>query len=191
MAKRKEKAGAIAKAAPKSNELRLHEKPGKTREQLFAQVAVEGTSGNAATIRLFVQPWMGELGLTESIHALRDELAMVKAGDMANVEGMLYGQARALEAVFHSCLNHAVANMGHYPDAMDRYMRLGLKAQSQCRTTLEALAEVKNPRAVAFVRQANIANGPQQVNNGRAEEAGSPPNELQEVIHGECMATGA
>jgi len=30
-------------------------------------------------------------------------------------------------------------------------------AQSQCRTTLEALAEIKNPRAVAFLKQANIA----------------------------------
>jgi hypothetical protein len=30
-----------------------------------------------------------------------------------------------------------------------------------CRLTVETLAEMKNPAAVAFVRQANIANGPQ------------------------------
>lgn len=30
----------------------------------------------------------------------------------------------------------------------------------------ETLFEMKNPRPVAFVKQANIANGPQQVNNG-------------------------
>src|SRR3546814_13505993 len=44
-------------------------------------------------------------------------------------------------------------------------MRLALKAQSQARTTIETLAEVKNPKAVAFVKQANIANN-QQVNHG-------------------------
>jgi transposase InsO family protein len=44
-------------------------------------------------------------------------------------------------------------------------MRLALKAQSQCRATVEALAEMKNPKPVAYVQQANIANGPQQVNN--------------------------
>ena len=31
---------------------------------------------------------------------------------------------------------------------------------------MEALAEMKNPHPVAFVKQANIAHGPQQVNNG-------------------------
>ena len=57
-------------------------------------------------------------------------------------------------------------------DKLDRcYLRLALKAQSQCRATLATLAAVKNPQPVAFVRQANIAHGPQQVNNAAAAEA--------------------
>ena len=45
-------------------------------------------------------------------------------------------------------------------------MRLALKAQGQCRATLETLAAIKNP-PVVFARQANINNGgQQQVNNG-------------------------
>ena len=49
------------------------------------------------------------------------------------------------------------------------------KRQAQCRATLEALAEIKNPRPVAFVKQANISGGHQQVNNGMqpAQQAGS------------------
>jgi hypothetical protein len=43
-------------------------------------------------------------------------------------------------------------------------MRMVLKAQSQCRATLKTLATIKNP-PVVFARQANIAQGPQQVNN--------------------------
>ena len=42
----------------------------------------------------------------------------------------------------------------------DAYRRMAMKAQSQCRMTLE-LAELKNPRPVAVVKQANIANEPQ------------------------------
>ena len=43
---------------------------------------------------------------------------------------------------------------------------LALKAQNQCRMTLETLATIKNP-PVVFARQANINNGGhQQVNNG-------------------------
>jgi hypothetical protein len=79
-------------------------------------------------------------------------------------------------------------------------MRLSLKAQSQCRSTLEALAEIKNPKPVAFVQQANIAHGPQQVNNGtapppadpsRAGESEKPPNKLLESQNGERLDTGA
>jgi hypothetical protein len=44
------------------------------------------------------------------------------------------------------------------------YPRFGLKAQAQCRATLETLAAIKNPPTV-IARQANIANGPQQGNN--------------------------
>jgi hypothetical protein len=48
-------------------------------------------------------------------------------------------------------------------------MRVALKAQNQCRMTLETLATVTNPRVV-YAKQANIANGPQQVNNGNTTE---------------------
>ena len=52
-------------------------------------------------------------------------------------------------------------------------MRIALKAQSQCRATVETLATIKNP-AVVFARQANIAQGPQQVNNNGMMPAGEP-----------------
>ena len=32
------------------------------------------------------------------------------------------------------------------------YLSLALKAQAQCRATPEALAEIKNPRPIAFVK---------------------------------------
>lgn len=163
---------------------------GKTIPERFAEIAVEGIGGNAATLKMYTQPWMGELGLTETAHALRAELALVKDGDLSALDTMLYGQARALEAVFHAMMNRAHVNLVSYPATAERFMRLGLKAQSQCRTTLETLAEIKNPRPVAFVRQANIANGPQQVNNGpRGEESESAPNEL-EGQHGYQVAAG-
>jgi hypothetical protein len=81
-------------------------------------------------------------------------------------------------------------------DEIDRYLRLGLKAQSQCRATLETLATIKNPQPVAFVRQANIAHGPQQVNNdgaapaSRARESENPPNKVLEHQHAERLDFG-
>ena len=70
---------------------------------------------------------------------------------------------------------------------------------SQCRSTLEALAEIK-ARPVFIARRANIVHGPQQVNNGvaannaqtpaRAEETESLKTELLGASDGERLDTG-
>lgn len=76
-------------------------------------------------------------------------------------------------------------------------MRMGMKAQSQCRATLQALAEIKNPHSVAFVKQANINNGGnQQVNNGVALGAIPSPapareNETEQTKLLEGMTDGS
>jgi hypothetical protein len=79
---------------------------------------------------------------------------------------MLSAQAHTLDAMFNTLAQKASKAMssGNVPST-EAYLRMALKAQSQCRTTLEAPAEIKAPRAVAFIRQANIAEK-QQVNNG-------------------------
>jgi hypothetical protein len=59
------------------------------------------------------------------------------------------------------------------------------------------LAEIKNPRPVAFVKQANFAQGPQQVNNSvepavpRARENENLQNKLLEARNDECLDTRA
>lgn len=95
---------------------------------------------------------------------LRDQAAAVQSGGLAHAEAMLINQASSLQALFVR-LSERAMEQAHMPN-LEGFMRLALRAQSQCRATLETLAEIKNPRPVAFVRQANIAHGPQQVNNG-------------------------
>jgi len=98
---------------------------------------------------------------------------------------MLTAQATSLDAIFNEMARRCALNMGEYIGAADTYMRLALKAQSQCRTTIEALAEIKNPRPVAFVKQANISHGHQQINNGvkpaEAHAHGSFPIQSNEL----------
>jgi hypothetical protein len=63
-------------------------------------------------------------------------------------------------------------------------MRLALKAQSQCRTTAETLAVMRNPPV--FARQANVVNGPQQVNVTSATNQASRV-EIPEIKHPELL----
>ena len=81
-------------------------------------------------------------------------------------------------------------------DHADRYMRLALKAQGQCRATVETLALLKNPPV--FARQANIAGGAQLVNNGTIQptRAGIPESRPIELLgeateHGTRVDAGA
>ena len=111
---------------------------------------------------------------------------------MAGPEAMLVTQAHALDSIFTELARRSALNMGEYIEASEKYMRLALKAQAQCRATIETLAALKNP-PIVIARQANISNGPQQVNNGapppRAEETPTAPNELLETDHGKRQDT--
>lgn len=109
---------------------------------------------------------MGDDGLFD-VNALIKELekqtTALASNDMARAEITLLAQAHTLDALFNKLLTAGFQKTDL--NQFDSLLRIALRAQSQCRTTLEALAEIKNPKAIAFVKQANIANN-QQVNNG-------------------------
>jgi hypothetical protein len=91
----------------------------------------------------------------------------VPNGNFKALERKVAAQVIAMDALFATMSRRALvmADEG-YTDAAETFMRLALKAQNQCRITLDTLAQVKNPQHTVFMKQANIANGPQQVNNG-------------------------
>lgn len=95
---------------------------------------------------------------------LRNQAAAVNRGDLKHAEAMLMNQATALQSLFARLAARGM-NCDQAP-AFEANMRIALRAQSQCRATLETLAAIKNP-PVVFAKQANInqGNGNQQVNN--------------------------
>jgi hypothetical protein len=92
---------------------------------------------------------------------------------------MLLSQAHTLDALFNSLVMKGLGqtHMPHY----ESFLRLAYKAQSQCRSTLQTLSDIKNP-SVVYAKQANITNGNQQINNGvsvpRTQENKIYSNEL-------------
>lgn len=181
------------------NTLKLASAPGTDRAALLAQVALRPNVRAAVTTQSYSKPQFGEVDLTALVDELSTHSKAVHSGNMRGVEEMLIAQAHTLQAVFHELARRAGLNMGEYINAAETYMRLALKAQSQCRATIETLALIKNPPPVTFVRQANVAHGPQQVNNGsppatsatsRARESENQPNKLLEQQHGERLDGG-
>ena len=148
-----------------------------------------------------IQAWgkyAGDVDLQGLVEDSRKQIKKVQDGDMKSVEAMLFGQAKTLETIFTSLARRAASNDGLKQFQVN--LTLALKAQAQCRATLEALAEIKNP--MPYIKQANIAHGPQQVNNGAIPEqyaqahasAGdfqTTPNKLLEADHEQRMVIGA
>lgn len=137
---------------------------------------------------------VGEQDPQALVAEMTGRIKAVTGGDMREPERMLMGQAIALQAIFANLANRAALNVGEYLDASERYMRLALKAQSQCRATLETLAAIKNPPLV-IAKQANVTTGPQQINNGvvgqsRAGEIENAQNKLLEAHDGQWLDTG-
>ena len=103
-------------------------------------------------------------------------------------------QAHTLDAIFNNLARRAIN--AEYMNNLDAYLKFALRAQSQCRATWEALSAIKNPLVAGYVHQANIAHGPQQVNNGtsedepRAREKSVSENKLMEQKDCERLDTG-
>ena len=171
MAERKE-------VATTPNALFLRAEKGQTQGETIAHAALR-PSINAAMV---MQSYQGNIGgivvdINALVNGLADSCKAVNDGDLATMEAMLISQATALQTIFTSLAQRAQAQK--YQQNLEAFLGLALKAQAQSRATISALVDLKYPRQATFVKQANIANGPQQVNNGEIEQTDSHARQLQ------------
>jgi hypothetical protein len=126
-----------------------------------------------AIAKTLTMPEVGAAGTIRGLNNIHDVNALTKilskqtadvvGGNMTRPEAMLLSQAHTLDALFNSLVMKGL-NQSHMPH-YESFLRLAYKAQSQCRSTLQTLSDIKNP-SVVYAKQANITNGNQQINNG-------------------------
>ena len=130
------------------------------------------TSPEVAACRIvgLMQPksFSDEIDTPTLVDTLRDQTVALQSGDLAHAEAMLINQASSLQALFVRLTERAI-EQSQMPN-IEGFMKLALRAQSQCRATLETLAAIKNP-PIIYAKQANVTSGPQQINNGAVESA--------------------
>jgi hypothetical protein len=188
MTKPKASKAAAPAASYKKDVITIDLAPDSTNADIAGVIARTLTlpQTNAAAV---IENWQKD---THDVNALAAELGRqveaVNGGDLRRAEGMLIAQAHTLDSIFTNLARRATTQ--EYLKQWETYMRMAMKAQNQCRMTLETLAAIKNP-PVVYARQANINNGgQQQVNNGPApnstptsahpQETAFQPNELLE-----------
>ena len=148
--------------------------------------------------KTLTRPEVGAAGTIRGLNDIHDVNALTKilsqqtadviGGNMTRPEALLLSQAHTLDALFNSLVMKGL-NQSHMPH-YESFLRLAYKAQSQCRSTLQTLSDIKNP-SVVYAKQANITNGNQQINNGvsapRTQENQNYSNELLTELPNEAL----
>ena len=161
----------------------------QSESEHYAKVSLSPATMSAVLTEAFTNKIFPDTRIADVATILKDRITNIQDGDMKPIEAMLIAQAQALQTMFVSHGREAAGKtqLNQYT----AFMNLALKAQSQSRATIQALVELKYPKQATFVKQANIAHGHQQVNNGtnmhkpaHAKENTNQPNELLEVNNG-------
>ncbi len=145
-------------------------RPGETEGQRLAELIVSPTSRTAflhyALAAKLFGPREGHKDQRASFDGMAAELKKQQeaaaSGDMRRASDLLISQAHVLDALFSDFMHRALDNAGTYPDAMQRYMTLAMKAQTQSRTAIEALARIHQPRE-QIVRHVHVNEGGQAI----------------------------
>ena len=170
----------------KTNEMRIIKEEGKSPERQLAETSLSSPIINAVTAQTYSKSTMGEIDLTEAVNVMREKVSHVNAGNLNDLEATLTAQTVSLDTIFNELARRSALNMGTHMQAAESYMRLALKAQSQCSRTIEVLAAMKNP-PIVFAKQANISHGHQQVNNG-SSQANTPTHAEKTInLHTELL----
>ena len=167
--------------ADKKQILTLKLEKNQTKEQALAEFQSKSEFLSTAVIESFNVGLGEDFDFQSAMQVLEKTTQQIKSGDLSKIEQMYISQAVALEAIFTKTIRKA-STAEHLPQ-YQAHMHLALKAPNQSRATLQALVQLKQPSNTQFIKQANIAQGHQQVNN-LAEKNITPQNELLEDIHG-------
>lgn len=140
--------------------LEVKPKEGETEDEVTAKLYTDPVYSAASAIKAtFDDEALDITALADELRKQSDQC--LNQAKMTRAESMLISQAHTLDTLFHMLIRRSKHNMSGHINAAEKYMRLALKSQSQCRTTLMALSEIKNPAPFIQNNRAQY----QQVNN--------------------------
>ena len=154
------------KAKPKSvaakDQLTIAANKDTSDARRLAEVGLDPAAHGMAALRLYNKGSFGAIDTTETYLVMQEHAKAAKGGDITRYRAMLAMQADALNSIFTEMARRAACNMGEYINASQLYLRLGLKAQAQCRSTIEALDRLTTGH-LQTVKHVHVNEGGQAV----------------------------
>lgn len=174
-------------------EVEIPKVEGKSREQLMAEFSLSPVGRHALNAKGLASCSMGDAApYVECMQVIADSCGRVRAGNLDDLTHMLTAQAYALDVTFSEMTRRAMVNLGHFPEAVETYMRLALKAQANCRVTVETLAKVKRGGKqhiqITHVHKGGQAVVANSVTNNPREQGASDVEEYEQAAESAAVA---
>ena len=149
-----------------NNTLAVKQVADETGAQAVARNVLNPGFRHALTASTFANKMLGTSiehpGLMDYVDHVIKIAGEAKDGELAIASKLLATQALILDTMFTELARRSALNMSEYIGATESYGRLALKAQSNCRATLEALAKLHQPREQT-VKHVHVNEGGQAV----------------------------
>jgi len=170
----------------------IEQTPDETGAQAMVRKLLNPQLRNALSASAFAEKMLADSiekpGVSDYFGHVDKVAKAAEGGDLAIASRMLASQAITLDSMFTELARRAALNMGESVNAAETYGRLALRAQSNCRSTLEALAKLHQPREQT-VRHVHVNEG------GRAVITDQLHHHTGAAENGEnvkqCHATGS
>ena len=121
------------------NTLELEKREDQDQAEALAEAALHPSLHAILSLREYGKGF-GDLTIDGLYKALQAQMDQTAKGNLGRGEAMLTAQAHTLDAIFNSLAQRAVN--AEYISQMDTYLKLALRAQSQCRATWETLSTI-------------------------------------------------
>ena len=123
-------------------------------------------------------------GVAEYRIEVSKQIMAAQDGDLTIVSQLLAAQALSLDATFTELARRSAINLNTHVDAAERYMRMALRAQANCRATLQALADHHRPRE-QIIKHVTVNEGGQAVvaDQFHNHKGGGPDEKRVEQSH--------
>lgn len=113
---------------------------GADKDESSSKLTVDPAVQSAITIKKFgADEGFRDTDLTYLVDTLSEQIKATNSNDLTDLEGMLTGQAYVLNAIFNRLTQVASRNLNEHLKGAEICLKLGLRAQSQCRSTIEAV----------------------------------------------------
>lgn len=152
----------------KDNALLVEQHPDETAGAAYARTFLSPNVRHGLVSVSFASKFVGSKddiptpALMDCARYVKEQGDKAASGDLDTISRMLAAQALTLDTMFAEYARRASCNMGEYIGAADTYTRMALKSQSNCRATLQVLADLHRPRE-QIVKHINVNEGGQAV----------------------------